>query len=257
MNLVVNARDAMPQGGNLTIETSNAHLDEGFAKSHPEVHPGHYVLLTVSDTGCGMDQATLARIFEPFFTTKGPGQGTGLGLATVYGIIKQSGGFIYVESEPGRGTTFKIFLPQVKSIVTPRKSHLGISKSPGGNETVLLVEDESAVRILIRTTLKMKGYEVLEAAHGEEALRVAERHPRPIHLLIADVVMPHMSGRELADRLGPLRLEMKVLYLSGYTDDAVVRQGLSHGDVEFLQKPFTPDVLTRKVREVLDQIALD
>jgi CheY-like chemotaxis protein len=252
MNLAVNSRDAMPQGGKLTIKTSNAHLDEAFAKSHPEVQTGRYVLLAISDTGCGMNQETLSRIFEPFFTTKGPGQGTGLGLATVYGIIKQSGGYIYVDSEPGRGSTFKIFLPQVESMILNRKSQLGISKSPGGHETVLLVEDENTLRILIRRTLEMKGYKVLEAEEAEDALQLSARHQGPIHLLLSDVVMPRMSGRELADRLGPLRSEMKVLYLSGYTNDAVVRHGLSEGEIEFLQKPFTPDVLARKVREVLD-----
>ena len=257
MNLAVNARDAMPQGGRLTIKTRNADLDEKYAQAHPEILPGRYVMLVVSDTGCGMDKATLAQIFEPFFTTKKPGQGTGLGLATVYGIIKQSGGYIYVDSEPGRGSTFRIFLPQVEATVPRRKSQLGISSSPGGNETLLLVEDETAVRSLIRTNLEMKGYKVLEAAEGEEALRLAQQHSGPIHLLITDVVMPLMSGRELAERLGPLRSQMKVLYLSGYTDDTVVRHGLLQGEVEFLQKPFTPGVLTRKVREVLDQIALD
>ncbi len=257
MNLAVNARDAMPQGGGLTIKTGNAVWDEKYAQAHPEVLPGRYVMLVVSDTGCGMDKATQAQIFEPFFTTKKPGQGTGLGLATVYGIIKQSGGYIYVDSEPGRGSTFRIYLPQVEAAAPRRKSQLGISSSPGGNETLLLVEDDTAVRSLIKSNLEMKGYKVLEAADGEEALRLAQQHSGPIHLLITDVVMPVMSGRELAERLRPSRSEIKVLYLSGYTDDTVVRHGILQGEVEFLQKPFTPGVLTLKVREVLDRIALD
>ena len=251
LNLAVNARDAMPQGGKLTLEVRHAELDETYAREHPEVRPGPHVLLAVSDTGCGMDAATLARILEPFFTTKGD-RGTGLGLATVYGIVKQSGGHVAVYSEVGRGTTFKVYLPRVERRRTASKSQPGQTAMPRGQETVLLVEDEDGVRALTRRVLRDCGYTVLDAADGEEAARIARQHPEHIDLLVTDVVMPRMGGREVAVRLTILHPEIKVLFLSGYTDDAVVRHGILEGEVAFLQKPFSPAALAAKVREVLD-----
>jgi len=253
MNLAVNARDAMPQGGKLTVETANVELDELYAQTHAEVKPGRYIMLALSDTGCGMTDEIKARIFEPFFTTKGPGQGTGLGLATVYGIVKQSGGYIYVYSEPGQGTAFKIYLPRVEAAVRTRKSHCDPNTMPYGSETILLVEDEDGVRSFTRHILQMQGYDVLEARDGEGALHVAERHRGYIQLLVTDVVMPGMSGRQVAEQLLRTQRGVKVLYLSGYTDDAVVRHGILKAEVAFLQKPFTPSALANKVREVLDQ----
>ena len=252
MNLAVNARDAMPEGGKLTIETANVDLDQSYAQAHAEVKPGRYVWLAVSDTGCGMTEEVKARIFEPFFTTKEPGKGTGLGLATAYGIVKQSGGYIYVYSEPGHGTTFKIYLPLVEDGVPSGQSHPGSKTMPKGSETILLVEDEDAVRSLTRYTLQMQGYAVLEAKDGEEALRVAEKHQGGFHLLVTDVVMPRMSGWRLAEQLAPTHPGLKVMFLSGYTDDAVVRHGIVEAEVAFLQKPFTPSALAQKVRDVLD-----
>ena len=254
MNLVINARDAMPRGGKLIVETRNVVEDNAFASAQVDVHPGRYVELAVSDTGCGMTEEVKARIFEPFFTTKEVGKGTGLGLATVYGIVKQSGGHIEVDSEVGRGTRFKIYLPCVEKAVRSRKSDPGLSMVSWGKETVLLVEDEEQVRALSRHILEAHGYTVLEAGHGAEAIRVSdERLPGPIHLLISDVVMPHLGGRELAERLALTRREMKVLFVSGYTDDAVVRHGVLAAETAFLQKPFTPSALVKKVREVLDK----
>jgi CheY-like chemotaxis protein len=252
LNLAVNARDAMPKGGMLTIETRNVELDEAYLRSNPDARKGPHVLLAVSDTGCGMDEATRARIFEPFFTTKGE-CGTGLGLATVYGIVKQSGGHIAVYSEVGRGTTFKIYLPRVAEVTRARKSDSVHGAAPRGTETLLLVEDEEGVRTLAAYVLRDCGYEVLEARHGEEALRVAANHDGPIGLLVTDVVMPHLGGRELAERLKACRPETRVLFLSGYTDDAIVRHGILEAEVAFLQKPFTTTALARKVREVLDE----
>jgi PAS domain S-box-containing protein len=252
MNLVVNARDAMPRGGKLTIGTRNVELDQSYTMSHPYVQPGQYILLAVSDTGCGMDDATRSRIFEPFFTTKGPEKGTGLGLATVYGIVKQSGGHIEVYSEPGIGSTFKIYLPRTRSGVPLGKSHPGLTPARRGTETILLVEDEEGVRTLARLVLQQHGYAVLEAQDGVEAAQICQRHPGTIHLLVTDVIMPRMSGRQVASHLAPMRPSMKVLYLSGYTDDAIVHHGVLDPDTPFLQKPFTTDALLRKVREVLE-----
>jgi PAS domain S-box-containing protein len=252
MNLVVNARDAMPQGGQLTVEVRNAELDEAYAREHLDARPGPHVMLAVSDTGCGMDQATMTRLFEPFFSTKGE-KGTGLGLATVHGIVKQSGGHVGVYSEVGRGTTFKVYLPRLAQRAPPEKSRPEPAAIPRGSETVLLVEDEDGVRALSRHVLLSSGYIVLEAHDGVEAIRVAEQHTGRIDLLLTDVVMPRMSGREVAERLAGMHAGMKVLFLSGYTDDAVVRHGILEAEVAFLQKPFSPGSLATKVREVLDR----
>ncbi len=249
MNLAVNSRDAMPEGGKLTIETSNFKVDEGYTAAHYSIPPGSYVMLAVSDTGCGMDAATQAKIFDPFFTTKEPGKGTGLGLATVYGIVKQNGGYVWVYSELGQGTTFKIYLPAVLGKEEATERH---QDNAGGSETVLLVEDEAKVRSLARIMLESEGYTVLEAPGSTEALRMASQHKGAIHMLLTDVVMPVMSGRELAERLAKMHPQMKILYMSGYTDDTVLRHGVLESGVAFLQKPFAPEVLVRKVREVLD-----
>ncbi len=255
LNLAVNARDAMPKGGKLTLETANAELDEAYSRTHPEVQPGHYVMLAVSDTGCGMDEATQARIFEPFFTTKEKDKGTGLGLSTVYGIVKQSGGSIFVYSEPGKGTAFKIYLPRVEEVPDERgpvAEKRPVPALPQGAETVLVAEDDETLRRLIYEILQSSGYAVLEAGRGEEALRLAGEHAGPIHLLITDMVMPGMGGREVAGRLAALRPGTRVLFVSGYTDDAIVRHGVLEHGLAFLQKPFVPEALLRKVRETLD-----
>jgi two-component system cell cycle sensor histidine kinase/response regulator CckA len=253
MNLALNARDAMPTGGRLTIETANVRLDEAYARGRPEVVPGRYVLLAVSDTGCGMTEQTLARVFEPFFTTKEVGKGTGLGLAVVHGVVSQSGGHVAASSEPGRGTAFKVYLPAVGAARPAGKSHQGLQPAPRGSETVLLVEDDESVRNLARIVLRASGYFVLEARHGGEAVRLAQEYAGPIHLVVSDVVMPEVGGRLLAERLAALRPDVKVLFVSGYTDDAVVRHGVLEAEVAFLQKPFSPAALAAKVREVLDQ----
>jgi PAS domain S-box-containing protein len=252
MNLAVNARDAMPTGGKLTIETANVDLDEEYARTHVGIHPGSYVMVAISDTGVGMDKETQLRIFEPFFTTKEPGKGTGLGLSTVYGIVKQMGGNVWVYSGPQHGTTFKIYLPRVQEEVRKPLVERGSVAPAGGNETILLVEDDEGVRGLICAVLKAAGYNVLEAATGSEALHICDRYHGPLHLIITDVVMPQMSGRELVGRLSALRPETKVLFISGYTDDAVVHHGVIEAGTSFLQKPFTPQALARKVRETLD-----
>jgi CheY-like chemotaxis protein len=252
INLAVNARDAMPRGGRLTIETGNAELDEDYAARHAEVRPGSYVRVAVRDTGCGMDPTTMARIFEPFFTTKGAGKGTGLGLAMIYGFVKQSGGHIEVFSEAGRGTTFNVYLRRARETTPSGKPSPELLKIPKGTETVLLVEDEGAVRTLSRMILQSSGYAVLEARDGQEGVWVAQQHAGAIHLLVTDLVMPRMSGRRLADLLVEARPGLRVLFLSGYTDEAVVRHGGLGASHAFLQKPFTPMSLARKVREVLD-----
>ena len=251
MNLIVNARDAMPTGGKLLIETANADLTEQYAQLHQPVAPGRYVMLAVSDTGSGMDADTKTRIFEPFFTTKEKGKGTGLGLSTVYGIVKQSAGYIWVYSEVGRGTTFKVYVPRVDAPAAPLQPRREAGTLTG-TETVLLAEDDAMLRPLAKGLLQRLGYQVLEAENAEQALAVAGAHQAPIHLLVADVVMPGASGRELARRLAERRPDTKVLYVSGYTDDAIVHHGMLEPGLNFLQKPFTPDALARKVREVLD-----
>jgi signal transduction histidine kinase/ActR/RegA family two-component response regulator len=252
MNLSVNARDAMPRGGKLTIETANVYLDEEYASRHLSITPGWYVMLAVSDTGTGMDAEMQARIFDPFFTTKEVGKGTGLGLSTVYGIVKQSGGNIWVYSELGRGTTFKVYLPCVDRCAEVPESGIDHNQLSEGNETVLLVEDEEMVREMAKEILEESGYQVLEARHGHEALLIAEQYRGHIHLMLSDVVMPQMSGRELAEQFAPLRKEMKVLYMSGYTDDAIVHHGVLDEGTAFIEKPFTPNTLARKVRETLN-----
>jgi PAS domain S-box-containing protein len=250
MNLVVNSRDAMPSGGKLTIETANVELDEAYARQHVSVRPGNYVMFAVSDTGVGMDATTQARIFEPFFTTKEMGKGTGLGLSTAYGIVKQSGGYVWVYSEPGKGSTFKVYLPRVEGV--PAAAYPARPAAPPrGDETILLVEDEELVRKLAHTLLEGLGYTVLEAPGGEHALEIARTHPGPIHLVLTDVVMPGMGGADLASRLHAARPGLRVLYMSGYTDDAIVRHKVLEPGTSFLQKPFTPAVLARKVREAL------
>jgi CheY-like chemotaxis protein len=243
----------MPQGGRLTLETANVELDSSYAHPPAVLAPGQYVMLAVTDNGHGMDAETQAHIFEPFFTTKEKGKGTGLGLATVYGIVKQSGGYVWVYSEPGRGTSFKIYLPRIEeqSVATNRDRKSDSRSLPRGSETVLLVEDEKGVRELAREYLEMSGYTVLEAENGHTAFELASMHAGPIHLLMTDVVMPGISGRELAQRVLQIRPEIKILYMSGYTDQAVVYHGILETDAVLLQKPFTLATLASKLREIL------
>ncbi|MEO8451779.1 MAG: PAS domain S-box protein [Gemmatimonadota bacterium] len=252
MNLVVNARDAIPQGGMITIETGNTVLDQTYCRLHPEVRPGPYVMLAVSDTGCGMNEETMASIFEPFFTTKRAGKGTGLGLAMVHGFITQSGGLVVVRSEPGLGSTFKIFLPQVDAVVLPRTAEQRVEAMPQGRETILLVEYEAPLRALARHVLQACGYKVLEAAHADGAIRLAERHKGSIHLLLTDVVLQGMGARVVAERIAVAKPAIKVLYLGGYADQAVSPPGAVESYTAILPKPFTPSALAVKVRAVLD-----
>lgn len=251
MNLAVNARDAMPGGGTITIETTNVELDDGHAREHAEIKPGAYVMLAMSDTGVGIESGTLAHIFEPFFTTKQLGKGTGLGLSTVYGIVKQSGGYIYAHSEPGRGTTFKVYLPCVEGEAEVVKGEATLPIQ-GGQETILLVEDNEPLRELAREMLEGLGYGVLDSGHPLEAIRAAEQHQGPIALLITDVVMPEITGPALAETLRAVRPEMKVLYMSGYADDTCVEQGQLEAGCPLLGKPFTRDAFAKKVRGLLD-----
>jgi len=253
MNLVVNARDALPDGGRIIIETSNVDLDSAYTLDHAVVRPGPYVLLAVTDTGIGMTTDTVAHIFEPFYTTKESGRGTGLGLSTVYGIVKQSGGYIWVYSEPGKGTTFKVYLPRVKDEVQAPAAETPVSTTRKAHETILLVEDEPVVRELAQMVLSDRGYRVIEAHTPEEAERLAGNNGAEVHLLLTDVVMPGFSGRELAKRLTGRYPNLRVLYMSGYTHNVIAQDGTLEEGISFLQKPFTPQVLAEKVREVLDR----
>src|SRR5258708_20632656 len=255
MNLAVNARDAMPSGGKLTTETPNMPLDEEYARFHAPLRPGDYVMVAISDTGAGMDSETQSHIFEPFFTTKGT-KGTGLGLSTVYGIVKQSGGYIWVQSEMGKGTTFKIYLPRVagtgEAAAQVAASPVEIQKPEPGTETILLVEDEANLRYLARQYLEKQGYKVIEAADGAVAMQIAVAHDKVIDLLLTDVIMPGMNGRELAQRIAEIRPNVKILYMSGSTENVIGHNGMLDAGVRLLQKPFTLRDLRSKVREVLD-----
>ena len=252
MNLAINSRDAMPQGGTLIVETANVTLDASYTSRHLSVKPGSYILLAVSDNGAGMDAATQGRLFEPFFTTKGPGRGTGLGLSTVFGIVKQSGGSIAVYSEVGRGTTVKVYLPRIDQPVALEAEGRSV-KELRGTETILVVEDDDMVRSLVRETLERSGYRVLDSPGAVEALRLAQSYRPAIHLLITDVVLPKISGREMAAQILRARPDMKLLYMSGYTESAIVATGILTKEVPFLQKPFTPAALAQKVREILQE----
>ncbi len=265
MNLIVNARDAMPTGGKLTIETQAVYLDASRAAERHEVAPGHYVMLAVTDTGVGIDKEMQSRIFEPFFTTKDIGKGTGLGLATVFGIVRQSGGHVSLYSEVGNGTAFKLYFPRAEDAgepaeAPPSSESVAFSSEPPsvletarrGSETILLVEDEEPVRVVVRDVLRRHGYRVLEAPNGGEALLICEQYGASIDLLLTDVILPHMNGRQLAERVAPLRPSMKVLFMSGYTGESVSQHGILESGASFLQKPVTPGELTRKVRLVLD-----
>ncbi|MBD3267606.1 response regulator, partial [bacterium] len=254
LNLAVNARDAMPDGGKLILETKNVELDADFCRNQPDISPGRYAKLVVSDTGHGMDAETAERIFEPFFTTKDKGKGTGLGLSMVYGIMKQSGGHITVESEPGQGTTFELFFPQVKEEESELEE---VDESPEiklrGHETILLVEDDAMVRDFTETILAKHGYTVLSASYADEAFRIHQDHKDPIDLLLTDVVLPKVSGKEIAQTITAFRPGLKVLYMSGYTDEAIVHQGILEEGIRFLPKPFSGPTLLRAVRRYLDE----
>ena len=252
MNLAANARDAMPRGGRLTIATANVTLDDAYARLHPGVSPGAYAMVSVSDNGHGMTREVQARAFEPFFTTRTTGQGTGLGLATVHGIVKQSGGHIWLYSEPGQGTTFKIHLPREDAPAEKETPAAAAAPPPRGSETVLLVEDEDSLREIVRECLEDAGYTVLDAGSGARALEASASHSGPLHLVITDVVMPGMGGREVVERLQAARPQVRALYMSGYTDDAMVLHGVMVADMAFLQKPFSAAALAAKVRQVLD-----
>ncbi len=253
MNLVVNAKDAMPQGGKLFLETANAELDEEYTRFHAGMIPGAYVMLSVSDSGVGMTREVQEQIFDPFFTTKEKGKGTGLGLSTVYGIMKQSGGDIYVYSEVGKGTTFKLYLPRVFEPLEEFKKGVPVEKIPQGNETILVVEDDGSVRKIVVDLLRVQGYKVLEATGGEEALIIFEKGKNPIHLILTDIVMPHMNGPQVIERLRQVRKDFKVLYMTGYTDEAIVQHGVVDKTINLIHKPFSIEKLARKVREVLDK----
>ena len=257
MNLVVNARDAMPDGGTITIETANVELDEEYAAAHPSAKPGPHAMLVVTDTGFGMDEETRSRIFEPYYTTKGPGKGTGLGLSTVYNIVKDSGGNIWVYSTPGMGTTFRVYLPQVSRTGAPLVAREAPAELPGGRETVLVVDDEEALQLLMSRVLERSGYSVLVAGDGKSALELAGGHQGPIDVMITDLMLPEMTGLDLAERLVESRPEMKVLYISGHGDLDVVRPGAFRPGMAFLQKPFTPSALVGKLRYELDASARD
>jgi two-component system, cell cycle sensor histidine kinase and response regulator CckA len=253
MNLAVNARDAMPQGGKLLISVQNSVLDQDYVRRYPyPVQPGPYVLLTVTDTGTGMDAETKARAFEPFFTTKEKGKGTGLGLSTVYGVVKQSGGYIDIDSTPGAGTTFKIYLPRVREEVAPERRPREAAAPRSGSETILVAEDETSLRTLTCATLEQSGYKVLQAKDGVEALEASRKHAGTIDLLLTDIVMPGMGGRALGEELLRERPEIRIVYMSGYTGQAVGSQGPVEPGSFYLHKPFTREALTNKIREALD-----
>lgn len=255
LNLVVNARDAMPKGGRLSIEAQNVELDDSYRQEHQRIIPGRYVMLAVGDTGCGMDGETQSRIFDPFFTTKELGKGTGLGLATVYGIVKQSGGYIWVYSELDKGTVFKVYLPRVEEEADAMEQKDLDKATSRGSETILLAEDSASLREMAHDYLASIGYTILEAASGKEALQKAQEFTGPIHILLTDVVMPEMSGPELACQMSALRAGIKIIFTSGYTDDAIARQGVLDPAVAFIQKPYRPKALARRIREVLDEIS--
>jgi len=255
INLAVNARDAMPQGGHLRIEARNVQLDDSYKQTHSPVNPGPYVMITVEDSGCGMNRETQARIFDPFFTTKELGKGTGLGLATVYGIVKQSEGYIWVYSEPSKGTIFKVYLRRADQSAQPTKLDTLDTILLRGCETILLVEDSESLRDMVREYLKSMGYTVLEAASGQDALQQAKGFDATIHLLLTDVVMPEMGGPELAGQLGTLRPGIRVIFTSGYSEAAIARQDVLDSAVAFIQKPYRPKALARKIREVLGELA--
>jgi two-component system, cell cycle sensor histidine kinase and response regulator CckA len=253
LNLIINARDAMPGGGTLTLETANVELDQAYADEHAGVRPGPHVMLAVSDTGVGMDTETQAHIFEPFFTTKEQGKGSGLGLATVYGVVQQSGGHVSVYSEPGRGSTFKVYLPRAGDVIEPLAVSPVQQPAMRGKETILVAEDDEQVRDLAVAILKACGYLVLELEHANDAERVCQHHSGEIDLLLTDVVMREVSGPELARRVQKVRPDIKVLFMSGYTDSAIVHQGVLEPGIAFLPKPFTPSTLAGRVRQVLDE----